>query len=83
MRARNGVDSGVGADRLGSGGSGLALCARGRPGRHQPGPYYIDVYRSTSTTLPNPTNVTYLTNVTYQVQLASNLEPGCEVNCTS
>ena len=77
MRARIGGDRGVGADRLGSGGSGLALCARGRPGRHQPGPYYIDVYRSTSTTLPNPTNVTY------QVQLASNLEPGCEVNCTS
>ncbi|MFM1964928.1 MAG: hypothetical protein RL134_653, partial [Actinomycetota bacterium] len=43
----------------------------------EPGTYYIDVYRSPNATLPNPTNVTY------QVQLASNLEPGCEVNCST
>jgi hypothetical protein len=43
----------------------------------EPGTYYIDVYRSPNATLPNPTNVTY------QVQLASELEQGCEVNCST
>jgi len=59
-----------------------ADCFTGTPGDEvvffmvdDPGTYYIDVYRSPNATLPNPNNVTY------QMQLASNLEQGCEINC--